>query len=249
MTLNEVDWRHGLKSGPLGRVYGLLRRTKRKLRGEPLAGYVPLTFPPLQVSHLLKLAPSLQDHSRFYYSLGLAYLTRGQPGDALKAGACLRTAEAFGFESPERTLLHLARAELRSSVLAKWMELLAEIDPRDLTPHEQSLVIQMRERDTRSGDEAFPHRTWKPEREVLDGERVTSLLVVGDGAAATAFWCPDARYVSATPEVTGLKPESIAEMGSAFYLCVGSPSAVANARSLGIRCAHWRAVEDGVEMA
>lgn len=245
-ALTSMSWRERLKSGPLCDLYALLRMSKRRLLGAPLAGYMPQTLRALTVNELLLLAPQMQDHGRVYYSLGLAYLGRGLPGDALKAAACLRSADTLGFESPERVALHLACLASRLGAASEAAGLLVRIEQGELTPNEQSLLEQILEQQA-AGDTPLPHRgPWEGAREAVEGAGpVRSLLALGDDEAVSATWCPDARYLSATPVVTGLTPEFVGSMCLGFDVAVGPLGALACAQSARVRCARWHVVATG----
>ena len=242
-ALISTSWRERMKSGPLCDLYALLRMGKRRLFGAPLAGYVPQTHRTLTVNELLQLAPQMPDHGRVYYSLGLAYLARGLPGDALKAAACLRSADTLGFESPERVALHLAWLASRLGAASEAAGLLVRIEQGELTPNEQSLLEQILEKQA-AGDAPLPtHGTWQGVREAVESAGpVTSLLALGDDEAVSATWWPDARYLSATPVVTGLTPESVGRMCVAFDVAVGPVGALACAKLARVRCARWHVV-------
>lgn len=243
--------RENLKSGRLGGVYAFVRGGKRRLLRQPLAGALPVTFPPMSVEELFRCLPRMRDHSRFQYSLGLAYRDRGLPGDELKAAACLRSAEALGFESPERVAIRRADLENRRGAVREVARLIAGIEPAELTPNERSLLERMQ-----TGLSPRAHRLSADdgpgERGIILSERtgvVSSLLVVGDADAATATWWPEARYLCATPEVTGLAPDLAVSMGLTFEMVVGPYKALEAARQAGVRCIRWQPTDAGVAEA
>lgn len=136
-------WRERLKSGSLSGPYAVVRNAKRRLLRQPQGGYVPLTFGPMPVDQLLCDASCLSDHSRFHYSLGYAYLERGEADDDQRAAASFRTAEGLGFESPERVAVCLARIAWRSGDAGEAARLLSAIEPDELTAGERAMVEEM----------------------------------------------------------------------------------------------------------
>ena len=242
-ALNVASLRESMKSGPLSGAYAFVRRRKRRLLRQPVAGAVPLTFPPLSVEQLFSCLPRMRGHSRFQYSLGLAYLDRNLPGDGLRAAACLRSAETLGFESPERVAVHRARLGNRREAA----RLVGGIEPFELTPKEQSLLEAVATGSALAGElAASTDGPWERARMKLEGTgAVSGLLAVGDLDAATALWWPEAIYLSATPEVTGVDPELVASLGLAFEVVVGPRAAVDEARQAGVCCERWFPIEIG----
>jgi hypothetical protein len=243
MALNVANLRESLKSGPLSGAYAFIRRRKRRLLRQPVSGAVPLTFPPLSVEELFGCLPRMRGHSRFQYSLGLAYLERDLPCDRLRAAACLRSAEALGFESPERVAVHRARLVSKREAA----RLVAGIEPFELTPKERSLLEGMTTGTALTGEVLESNEgPWERARMQLEGAGVvSSLLAIGDANAATAFWSPDAMYLSATPDVTGVEIELVASLGLAFEVVVGPRAAVDEARRAGVCCRRWFPIETG----
>src|SRR5579872_589711 len=132
-------WRERLKSGSLSKLYAYARRAKRRLRGEPLGGTVQTEFPPLGLADLRAAAPMVPDHARLYYSLGRAYLEGDAEVDLRRALACLRSAEAFDFESPERSALYRALIAARRGDPEQARSLVRALVPYELTETENAL--------------------------------------------------------------------------------------------------------------
>lgn len=104
----NANWREKLKSGALQSIYVQARKIKRKVRGEPLAGTVPVTKPPLSSDELRAQAALWPNEPRLYFSLALNYLEVGGDPALMQALECLEKAEALGFPSPERITLYKA---------------------------------------------------------------------------------------------------------------------------------------------
>ncbi len=213
----ENTWREKLKSGPLTGVYACLRRVKRKLLREPLAGVVPIPLGPWGVEAHFGLLKQRPDDARLYFSLAIAYFERNEPGDLPKARACLRSASALDFESPERTALYDALIAARTGCACGAIGFVQQVPAYEWTEEEAALVRSLSSHPHDACQTAVSVACNGPEKEVAGA---SSVLVVGDGAAASCDWVPSARYMLVSPEVTGVDLDDLAPLGRTFEVGV-----------------------------
>jgi hypothetical protein len=204
--------RTSMKSGPFRAVYASVRQLKRRLMGDPESATPTAHLVPLDRNGLIHLAEELGLDGRLLFSIGLAYLDRNEPGDALRALACLRSAEWALFESEERTRLHKARSLSRLNLHADAIWLVEQIDVADLTAEER----EMREEVIRAAD-SLP----VPEAAQTE-DSPKSILAVGDseGVSSTSF--SHAQYLALDRTLNGLTLRAIEDSGAWFDLCLSS---------------------------
>lgn len=236
-------WREKLKTGPFQRFYLIARNTKRRLRGEPLAGTIPLTQRPLPVADLLALAELIPDHARLYYSLGLDYLENEDSTSDQKALACLRCAEALGFEATERIMLYKALLMARRGRSEEALGLIQSLDLREMTEEEQKLLskIARNQIQQRACPETATSSVWETACRQVEGsaESAESLLVIGDSEGVSAHWLPQARYLLIAPEVTGLSVATASSLGLQFEAGIAAEEWQQAARQAGLLCKKW----------
>lgn len=231
--------RDRFKSGALSGVYGVLRRAKRTMRGEPLAGDLPVQPSLITLPELQQMAARKPRAARVYYSQAHAWLEQGAMHSAARALACLRCALYFGFESPERVALLSAVCAARSGLGGRARELCAALDVHDLTSEEVAL------REGLLGATDSPSRTEPTSVLQARVEELSprSLLVVEDDAAETASWAAQAQYLLVSPVVNGLSLGDLRGLSLRFDVGVGSLAARMLAEQTGIVCEHWVARE------
>ena len=138
----NASWREKLKSGALQSVYICARRMKRRLRGEPLAGTVPVAKTPLSSEELRAQMALFPDEPRLYFSLALNGLEEGSEAALAQAIAFLEQAEVLGFPSPERIALYKAVCERRRGQTGAEQAVLSLPD-YEWTPDEKKLRDQL----------------------------------------------------------------------------------------------------------
>jgi hypothetical protein len=241
--MDTDSWRERLKSGPTGGLYALARRLKRRLRGEPIAGHVPTTFPTLALSELLALPTAMPENARVYYSQARAWLETDSPGAARRALACLRCAEALPFESVERVTLYKSLALARCGDATRSIQLASTLESDDLTVDEDALRTRLLNREIvpdSASDAPGPLALLRP---VVEARTPESLLVVRDPDAETASWLPEASYVIAVPHINGLSSAALGRVKRDFSLGLGTSHDKQNVERAGVRCAAWLTVE------
>ena len=95
------------------------------------------TSGPKSLDESMRNAP---DPARLVYSMALAYLDSDAPDGAANALACLRSAEALGFEGDERILLYRAITAVRHGDDSQAKSLRRHLDPGSLSAAEWDLL-------------------------------------------------------------------------------------------------------------
>jgi hypothetical protein len=238
----ENSWREKLKAGPMTGLYARLRRIKRLLLREPLAGVVPLPVEPWSVEAHLALLKQHPDHGRLYFSLAVAYFDRDEPGDMPKARACLRSAAALDFESPERIALYEALMAGRTGCSCPARALSERVPGYEWTEEEAAFlqgVLEGPDRGCGTGESTLEGSTGI-EQEVFSAR---SVLVVGDELAATARWAPSAAYFLASPQVTGVDVTDLLPLGRRFEVGVRPANGGGSSFPQLPLCDRWLAVD------
>jgi hypothetical protein len=241
----ENSWREVLKSSSLRAAYALLRRVKREVLNEPLAGVVPTTIDRWSVQAHLPLIQRYPDRGRLLFSLALAYLDRAGAGDLDKARACLRSARAVDFESLERVRLYLAVIDARQGNSESARALCDELPEYEWIDAEAALL-----REAAAPRWAVPERVPRPAPEGAtpfgapphaDIGSARSVLVVGDDTARTASWAAAAEYYLVASDVTGVDVSAAALVDRRFDLGLCPISGPVDA--LRSKCDDWMSID------
>jgi hypothetical protein len=129
-----------LLASPAGTAAAIvLARTRSVWHSWMLAPALPTLRPsgPKSLDESMRNAP---DPARLVYSMALAYLDSDAPDGAANALACLRSAEALGFEGDERILLYRAIIAARHGDETEAKSLRRNLDPRRLSAAEWGLL-------------------------------------------------------------------------------------------------------------
>jgi len=250
----EIDSiRQSLKAGPFSEIYAVLRALKRKLRGEPLVGALPVKMTPLSVEPLHALSTQMSGHARLHFSLALAYLDIDTPAGDRRAKACLRNAEFLDFESEERLRLYHAVIAARKGRSDEAADLASAISPYDLTKSE----AELRERLV-SGEMAANYPMVVETETVVDCWQelpnrargysgVNSVLVCGDENAVSSEWAPHAKYLLVSKQVNGIAATGLRAIlekrDGHFDLGIGSSSSMDALKVAGAKCEDWITIE------
>ena len=191
-----------LKSGPLSGLYLRLRNAKRRLLRQSTTGVLPVAARHAGPAELKAMLDGTPHPGRVLYSLGVRYLEAGEPHRAV---ACLRTADAVGFEGTERLRLHLARA-LAEAGQGSWARELARSLVGEPLMDSETRLLETLLRDTET---ASPRTKWR------DGADVVAPVVLESDDARTALLTPDAPFILLSAEVTGLRREHLAGLNVA----------------------------------
>jgi hypothetical protein len=228
-------WQDHIKYGPLSELYIWLRWAKRRLTDEPIVEQHAFEPRPMSTAELIALAALVPDYGRRLYALGLGYLWSESAADVRRALACLRTAEALGFEAPERTILYrgVALARLGDPDLAQ--QAIASILVEEMTAAETDLrtgiAVGEIDRVLVSGVTVSP--AWQNcARRLRELRGIESMLVLGDGEAVTAACLLESCYLLCAPEVNGL-PVSELKEPRRFDAACGTRADLADARNAG----------------
>ena len=232
--MNQYALRQTLKSGPLRSVYQWARTAKRKLRGETLIGHVPYNITRFSPEDFRAMIAEDPVHARLYYSLGLTYLESEQDEDIPKALAAFRSAETLSFESRLRTALYQGKALLLLGQTNEARCRVMSILPEALTDEENRLRARILSGELSPANSPALSPVWQDVAarlacpEIGGGASLpesamdaAGLLICGDPTAASALLCPNARYLLAAPEVTGLTPEQAVKLNLKFAAAVG----------------------------
>ena len=242
------EQRAALKRGPLGGIFSQMRYWKRRLRGEPLNGEYEWNLPALTVEALLPLASGSLDPARLLYSLALGYLDQDSDketyGATCRALACLRSADALHFESPERTRLYSALAYARLGQTERACTLAETLLPAELTDKENALRQQILQgKVTLSISPAISpdtaSETVSEARRRVAAEAPARVLALGEGGAQSASWLPDCAYFCASKEVNGLDAQDVARLFLTFDVGLASEADAQAAARAGVQCERW----------
>jgi hypothetical protein len=235
------NWREHLKASPLRGLYGAVRRAKRVIRNEPLAGILPYDPPPLDAATLRAMAAAMAGHPALYYSLALAYLSDHGEGSPSLALACLRCAEALNYDSPERIALYKGVA---LGALGQDREAMRMVEPLvtyELTPEENGLRREILAGRVPHGYASCGTKTpSSPPPPHVQGSGISGrVLVLHDTHGSSALWFQDATFFLADPMVTGLSIGNVCQTGLEFDYCVGPAAILERARRAHISVACW----------
>lgn len=244
-----ISWRDRFKAGPFGSLYGMVRRAKRTIRREPIAGTPPMLQAPLPADTLRAAAREMPDHGRLYFSLALAELFGDAASDApnlaqeagsrtslRRALACLRTAEFFDFEAAERVLLYKAWIYARLGDTAMAQRLTADIEAWELD-EERPLLERIRAGAVSALRDSTPSVALRALELYQDGHPSMKLLVAGDATAESALWLPHSRYLLIDESVTGLTIEIAERLAMRFAVGIADTRIADAARRL--ECDRW----------
>jgi hypothetical protein len=240
-------WQDHIKYGPLSELYIWLRWAKRRLRREPIVD--PLAFQPTPMSteELIALASLVPDYGRRLYGLGLSYLWSESATDVRRALACLRSAEALGFEAPERTILYRGVALARLGDRERALHGIASILTEEFTAGEMRLRTQIAagEIDIVPDTGTTVNSAWRNcERQLTELKNIESLLVLGDREAVTAVCLLEAGYLQCAPDMNGLSLAGLTDPRR-FDVACGTRADLADACAAGME---WkRAIEVAAE--
>lgn len=234
-------------------VYLKARYLKRSLHNTALTAEEAPSLPCVSAQTLRSHATTLGTYARFHYTLALKYLfgealnqhtpmPADAPSNLYRALACLRCAEALGFEAPERAVLY------RALILAKWGQieaarsLVQPLTPYEMTPEEQKWQQQILAGSIVPEPVAAPIETADWEAAIQDWKNLSepqSVLLIGEAAALSARHRPDDRYFLAASEINGFSAADVARLPMTFTLGIASVREAHNAQQAGVQCDRW----------
>lgn len=129
--------REKLKSGPLHKLYRILRNANRRLRGKQLEGSVSYAIRFPLASEFNSLLTQFPNCARLHYSLALAL--KAEQGSEQEAWDALCQAFKHGFESSERLALYFAYFLAREGRQTEAIALLEPLAPYEFTEAERKL--------------------------------------------------------------------------------------------------------------
>ena len=137
--------REKLKAGSFSGLYRSLRGVKRKLRGEPLSGVLPIELDPLTHE---ELKPHFKDNptsARIAFSIALQLMRNPDLSQRQGSWSFFVLAFKLGFESPERIALYLAQLLSTTGHQEDTVSLLKSFESFEFTEAENALMLKVRE--------------------------------------------------------------------------------------------------------
>ena len=132
-----------LKSGSLSALYLSLRQIKRKFRGEPLTGVVPVKLEPLGLDELKPYLANDLNSGRIHFSAGMQRLKSEESEQAKEAWKAFILANQSGFESYERVALYCALLLAKAGMQHQAVTILSRFGQNEFTKTEFQLVTQI----------------------------------------------------------------------------------------------------------
>ncbi len=137
--------REKLKVGFFSGLYRSLRGVKRKFRGEPQTGILPIELNPLTYDELKPHFQLNPTSARIAFSIALQMLRKSGTAQSIGAWRFLILANKLGFESPERIALYTAQLLSSSGRHEAALSLVKPFESFEFTETENALLQKVRE--------------------------------------------------------------------------------------------------------
>lgn len=210
-----------LASGPGTVAAAVVSRTPGIWRRLVLSRVMP-PLHPAGMERLRALVQQGADPALIQFSMGVAFLERGDSGSNARALACLRTAEFLDFEGVERIGLYRAILAARMGdvdAARAWRE-------RTSVPViHSSLLTEL--------DAAMANPG--PARTEPDDGLAGTVVLLGDEAVVASHRFSRGRLAWVSPKRNGLQFRWLASLGREFDHAIGTPHNLLLAREAGVR--------------
>ena len=137
--------REKLKVGLFSGLYQSLRGVKRKFRGEPHTGVLPIELNPLTHDELKPHFHANPTSARIAFSIALQLLRRSEPAERFASWNFLFVALKLDFESPERIAVYAAQLLSSFGHHEEALSLVKPFESFEFTETENALLHKVRE--------------------------------------------------------------------------------------------------------